>query len=115
MARAVRSTVSNFKETLQRVETRMALWRKGCVFFGNDFMDLGARDTVKQVLDYLIADGVIYKIKDNLYCYPMKLPPIVSKDGGVPTLVELAEAIEKRNRLLMKMPQEKTLKKQLID
>lgn len=44
---------------IQKVEKRITSWKRGRVFFGNDFADLGTSDAVRQALGRLAKEGRI--------------------------------------------------------
>lgn len=84
---------------IQKVEKRITRWKKGRVFFGNDFADLGTSDAVRQALGRLAKEGRILRIARGIYCYPQKLSPILGGGVAMPSLDEIAKAVAKRDNL----------------
>ena len=87
------------KSINERIESRIVRWKRGRIFFNNDFADLGGSDVIRQVLGRLTKEGKIMRIARGIYCYPETLDPILGGGYAIPSLDAIAKAIAKRDNL----------------
>ena len=87
------------KSINERIEARIVRWKRGRIFFNNDFADLGGSDVIRQVLGRLTKEGKIIRIARGIYCYPETLDPILGGGYAIPSLDAIAKAIAKRDNL----------------
>lgn len=83
----------------QEINRRIKTWKRGRIFFGNDFSDLGSSDAVRQTLSRLVKGGKILRVARGIYCYPRKLDSMLGGGLAMPTLDEIAKAVAKRDNM----------------
>lgn len=87
------------KSINERIESRIVRWKRGRIFFNNDFADLGGSDVIRQVLSRLTKKGKIIRVARGIYCYPETLDPTLGGGYAIPSLDAIAKAIAKRDNL----------------
>jgi len=91
--------VTNFKgmdSITSKIKQQIVSSEKGSIFFPDDFVDLGSSDAIRQSLRRLCNEGVIIRVAQGIYCYPV----IEEKLGlGIlqPSFDQIAEAMAKRD------------------
>ena len=84
------------KSTAQKIENKVRTFKRGHIFFPDDFVDMGASDAIRQTLQRLTKSGLIIRVAQGIYCYPQ----IDTKLGlGViyPSYDQIAEALASRD------------------
>lgn len=79
-----------------KIKQQIVSSEKGSIFFSDDFVDLGSSDAIRQSLRRLCNEGVIIRVAQGIYCYPV----IEEKLGlGIlqPSFDQIAEAMAKRD------------------
>ena len=70
---------------------------RGTIFFANDMVQYGQRQSVLKALERMAAAGTILRVARGIYCYPK-----VDKELGLgilyPSLDEIAQAVAKRDK-----------------
>lgn len=82
--------------TAQKIENKIRKFRRGRIFFPDDFVNIGTSDTIRQTLNRLTKSGIIIRVAQGVYCYP----EIDKKLGlGViyPSYDQIAEALANRD------------------
>ena len=81
-----------------QIEMRIKRWKKGKIFFPEDFLDIAEYENVRKTLTRLCNSGKIIRIAKGIFCYPM----IDRKYGlGVikPSENEIALAVAKHDNV----------------
>ena len=70
---------------------------RGAIFFANDMVQYGQRQSVLKALERMAAAGTILRVARGIYCYPK-----IDKELGLgilyPSLDEIALAVAKRDK-----------------
>lgn len=70
---------------------------RGAIFFANDMVQYGRRQSVLKALERMAAAGTILRVARGIYCYPK-----IDKELGLgilyPSLDEIAQAVAKRDK-----------------
>ena len=70
---------------------------RGTIFFANDMVQYGQRQSVLKALERMAAAGMILRVARGIYCYPK-----IDKELGLgilyPSLDEIAQAVAKRDK-----------------
>ena len=70
---------------------------RGAIFFANDMVQYGQRQSVLKALERMAAAGTILRVARGIYCYPK-----FDKELGLgilyPSLDEIAQAVAKRDK-----------------
>lgn len=70
---------------------------RGTIFFANDMVQYGQRQSVLKALERMAAAGTILRVARGIYCYPK-----IDKELGLgilyPSLDEIAQAVAKRDK-----------------
>lgn len=70
---------------------------RGAIFFANDMVQYGQRQSVLKALERMAAAGTILRVARGIYCYPK-----IDKELGLgilyPSLDEIAQAVAKRDK-----------------
>lgn len=74
------------KSINERIEARIVRWKRGRIFFNNDFADLGGSDVIRQVLGRLTKEGKIIRIARGIYYYPKTLAKAGASFLNIPPL-----------------------------
>jgi predicted transcriptional regulator of viral defense system len=84
---------------INQIERRIKNYKRGKIFFLDDFASLGTSDAVKKSLQRLANSGLLVRIANGIYWYPKKEKELYGvKISGKPTLDEIAKAIAKRDK-----------------
>lgn len=81
-----------------QIEMRIKRWKKGRIFFPEDFLDIAEYENVRKTLTRLCNSGKIIRVAKGIFCYPM----IDRKYGfGVikPSENEIALAVAKHDNV----------------
>jgi predicted transcriptional regulator of viral defense system len=85
--------------TINKIESKVKNYRRGKIFFIDDFAALGTPDAVKKSLQRLVHLGLLVRLANGIYCYPKKEKNLYGvKITGKPILDEIAKAIAKRDK-----------------
>jgi predicted transcriptional regulator of viral defense system len=85
--------------TVNQIETKAKNYKRGKMFFIDDFAALGTPDAVKKALQRLVQSGLLVRLANGIYWYPKKEKELYGvKLSGKPTLDEIAKAIAKRDK-----------------
>ena len=84
---------------INQIETKIKNYKRGKIFFTDDFADLGTPDAVKKSLQRLVNSDFLVRLAIGFYWYPKKEKELYCvKISGKPTLDEIAKAIAKRDK-----------------
>jgi len=82
-----------------QIESKIKNFKRGKIFFLDDFAGLGTPDTIKKSLQRLTNSGLLVRLANGIYWYPKKEKELYGvKISGRPTLDEIAKAIAKRDK-----------------
>ena len=85
--------------TGSKIENKVKKYRRGKIFFIDDFAALGTPDAVKKSLQRLVQSGLLERLANGIYWYPKKAKELHGvKISGKPALDEIARAIAKRDK-----------------
>lgn len=84
--------------TANQIETRILRWKKGKIFFPEDFLDIADYENVRKTLTRLCNSGKIIRVAKGIFCYPR-----IDKKYGLgvirPTANEIALAVAKHDNI----------------
>lgn len=88
---------NNFMNSVaSKIKEQILLLEKGSIFFPDDFINLGTSDAIRQTLTRLCKDGLIIRIAQGIYSYP-----IIEEKLGlgviIPTYDQIALALAERD------------------
>lgn len=84
--------------TAERIKNRIKRYKRGEIFFHDNFADVGSPESIKKNLQRLTNSGYIERLANGIYWYPKKEKELYGvKISGKPTLDEIAKAIAKRD------------------
>jgi hypothetical protein len=94
---------NKIKNTMQsiefQIERKIKNYKRGKIFFKNDFAKLGSSEAVFKALQRLVGSGLLVRLANGIYWYPKKEKELYGiKISGKPTLDEIARAIAKRDK-----------------
>ncbi|MDR0834218.1 MAG: type IV toxin-antitoxin system AbiEi family antitoxin domain-containing protein [Candidatus Symbiothrix sp.] len=82
-----------------QIERKIKNYKRGKIFFKNDFAKLGSSEAVFKALQRLVGSGLLVRLANGIYWYPKKGKELYGvKISGKPTLDEIARAIAKRDK-----------------
>ena len=82
-----------------KIVEKIKNYKRGKIFFINDFALLGSADSIRQALQSLQKSGLLARVATGIYWYPKKEKELYGvKISGNPTLDEIAKAIAKRDK-----------------
>lgn len=83
------------QSTEEQILKKIRGYKRGKIFFPDDFAECGSNEAVRQALVRLEEDGKLFRLAHGIYLYPKKDPQL-----GVlqPSIDEIAEAIAKRDK-----------------
>ncbi|GHU64341.1 hypothetical protein FACS1894123_08840 [Bacteroidia bacterium] len=85
--------------TVNQIEKKVKNYKRGKIFFIDDFAALGTPEAVKKSLQRLVQSGLLVRLANGIYWYPKKEKELYGvKISGKPTLDEIAHAIAKRDK-----------------
>jgi hypothetical protein len=85
--------------TINQIENKVKKYKRGKIFFLNDFATLGTPDAVKKALQRLVHSGLFERLANGIYWYPKKGKELYGvKISGNPTLDEIAKAVAERDK-----------------
>ena len=85
---------------INQIKTKIKNYKRGKIFFADDFADLGTPDAVKKSLQRLVNSDFLVRLAIGIYWYPKKEKELYGvKISGKPTLDEIAKAIAKRDKV----------------
>lgn len=85
---------------INKIETKIKNYKRGKIFFLDDFAGLGTPDAIKKSLQRLTNSGLLVRLANGIYWYPKKEKELYGvKISGKPTLDEIAKAIAKRDKV----------------
>lgn len=70
---------------------------RGSIFFANDMVQYGQRQSVLKALERMAAAGTILRVARGIYCYP-KIDKKLGLGILYPSLDEIAQAVAKRDK-----------------
>ena len=80
----------------EQIEKSIKSKQRGSLLFGDDFMEFGSSDSIRQALVRLVSKGSIKRVAHGIYVRPV----ISSYIGEVmPTAEEVAQGIAKRDKI----------------
>jgi len=84
---------------INQIENKIKNFKRGKIFFLDDFADLGTPETIKKSLQRLTNSGLVVRLANGIYWFPKKEKELYGiKILGKPTLDEIAKAIVKRDK-----------------
>ena len=83
------------KSIEEHILSKIKNYKRGKIFFPENFTDTGTGDAVRQALSRLVDEEELVRLGHGIYLYPKRDPQL-----GVlsPTLDQIAQAIAKRDR-----------------
>ena len=85
--------------SINQIEKKIKNFKRGKIFFLDDFAGLGTPDAIKKSLQRLTNSGLLVRLTNGIYWYPKKEKELYGvKILGKPTLDEIAKAIAKRDK-----------------
>jgi len=86
--------------TVNQIENKIRNYRRGKIFFIDDFASLGTPEAVKKSLQRLVNSNLLVRLANGIYWYQKKEKELYGvKISGKPTLDEIAKAIAKRDKV----------------
>lgn len=79
-----------------KILTKSKKCGRGSVFFVNDFISYGSRNSVNKALERLTEKGMMIRAARGIYCYP-KIEKIYGLGVIYPSLEDIAKAMAKRD------------------
>lgn len=79
-----------------KILTKSKKCGRGSVFFVNDFISYGSRNSVNKALERLTEKGMMLRAARGIYCYP-KIEKIYGLGVIYPSLEDIAKAMAKRD------------------
>ena len=84
---------------INQIERKIKNFKRGKIFFLDDFAGLGTPEAIKKSLQRLTNSGLLVRLANGIYWYPKKEKELYGvKISGKPTLDEIAKAIAKRDK-----------------
>jgi len=84
---------------ITQIENKIKNFKRGKIFFLDNFASFGTPDAVKKSLQRLVNSGLLVRLANGIYWYPKKEKELYGiKISGKPTLDEIAKAIAKRDK-----------------
>ncbi|MDR1739537.1 MAG: DUF6088 family protein [Bacteroidales bacterium] len=84
---------------INKIESKIKNFKRGKIFFIDDFADSGTPEAIKKSLQRLTNSGLLVRLANGIYWYPKKEKELYGiKISGKPTLDEIARAIAKRDK-----------------
>jgi len=84
---------------INQIENKIKNFKRGKIFFLDDFAGFGTPETIKKSLQRLTNSGLLVRLANGIYWYPKKEKELYGvKISGKPTLDEIAKAIAKRDK-----------------
>lgn len=85
--------------SINQIENKIKNFKRGKIFFLDDFAGLGTSESIKKSLQRLTNSGLLVRLANGIYWYPKKEKELYGiKISGKPTLDEIAKAIAKRDK-----------------
>ena len=84
------------ESTAQKIENKIRTFKRGKIFFPDDFVGMGTSDTIRQTLQRLTKSGVIIRVAQGIYCYP-KIEEKLGLGVIYPSYDQIAEALASRD------------------
>jgi len=85
--------------TINQIENKVKKYKRGKIFFLDDFATLGTPDAVKKAFQRLVHSGLLERLANGIYWYPKKGKELYGvKISGNPTLDEIAKAVAERDK-----------------
>jgi len=86
--------------TVNQIENKIRNYKRGKIFFIDDFASLGTPEAVKKSLQRLVNSNLLVRLANGIYWYQKKEKELYGvKISGKPTLDEIAKAIAKRDKV----------------
>ena len=84
---------------INQIESKVKKYKRGKIFFLDDFATVGTPDAIKKSLQRLTNSGFFVRLAKGIYWFPKKEKELYGvKISGKPTLDEIAKAIAKRDK-----------------
>lgn len=81
-----------------QIESRITRWKRGRIFFSDDFLDIADYENARKVLARLCDSGKIVRLAKGIFCYPR-----IDENYGLgvilPGTMEIAKAVAKHDRI----------------
>ena len=85
---------------VNQIESKIKNYKRGKIFFIDDFASLGTPEAVKKSLQRLVNSNLLVRLANGIYWYQKKEKELYGvKISGKPTLDEIAKAIAKRDKV----------------
>ena len=89
----------DMQATINQIESKVKNYKRGKIFFLDDFAIFATPDAIKKSLQRLTNSGFLVRLAKGIYWYPKKEQELYGvKISGKPTLDEIAKAIAKRDK-----------------
>ena len=88
------------KSVENKIIERIKNYKRGKIFFADDFALLGSSDSIRQALQSLQKLGLLVRVATGIYCYP-KINKFEWLDEKylLPSIDDIAHAIAKRDKI----------------
>jgi len=88
------------KSVENKIIEKIKNYKRGKIFFADDFTLLGSADSIRQALQSLQKSGLLVRVATGVYCYP-KINKFEWLDEKylLPSIDEIAHAIAKRDKI----------------
>ena len=88
------------KSVENKIIKKIKNYKRGKIFFADDFTLLGSADSIRQALQSLQKSGLLVRVATGVYCYP-KINKFEWLDEKylLPSIDEIAHAIAKRDKI----------------
>ncbi len=92
------TTAERVNTTAEQIKNRIESYKRGKIFFHDNFADLGSPESIKKTLQRLTNSGYIERLANGIYWYPKKEKELYGVNiSGKPTLDAIAKAIAGRD------------------
>jgi hypothetical protein len=88
------------KSVENKIVEKIKKYKRGKIFFADDFALLGSADSIRQALQNLQKTGLLVRVATGVYCYP-KINKFewLNEKYLLPSINEIARAIAKRDKI----------------
>lgn len=92
------NTEMSSQSAYNKIKTKIESFRRGKLFFPDDFASLASSDAVRSALVRLCRSGIIIRVAQGIYYYP-KADNKWGRGVILPSVEEIAESIAKRDKI----------------
>ena len=94
-------TEFNMKQSVEnKIIEKIKNYKRGKIFFGDDFVKLGSADSIRQALQSLQKSELLVRVATGIYVYPkINKYEWLNKKYLLPSVDDIAQAIAKRDKI----------------